>query len=105
MYIAQAAGRCNREGRLTDAARSPILGDTFVFTPESPIPRGFLRKAADSAAEILPLHAADPLCPAAIEAYFRLHYWKNEDQTDAKKILDCFPRQLSQPADLFGFHF
>lgn len=97
--IAQAAGRCNREGRLA------TLGDTFVFTPEQPIPKGFLRKAADSAAEILPLHTADPLCPAAIEAYFHLHYWKNEDQTDAKKILDCFPRQLSQPADLFGFQF
>ena len=103
--IAQAAGRCNREGRLTDDSDRPILGDTFVFTPEPSIPRGFLRKAADSAAEILPLHTADPLCPAAIEAYFRLHYWKNEDQTDAKKILDCFPRQLSQPADLFGFQF
>ncbi len=103
--IAQASGRCNREGRLTDDADQPILGDTFVFTPEPPIPRGFLRKAADSAAEILPLHTADPLCPAAIEAYFRLHYWKNEDQTDAKKILDYFPRQLSQPADLFGFQF
>lgn len=97
--IAQAAGRCNREGRL------PSLGETFVFNPEQPIPRGFLRKAAESAAEILPLHAHDPLSPAAIEAYFRLHYWKNEDQTDAKQILECFPRQLSQPADLFGFRF
>ncbi|WP_414664406.1 CRISPR-associated endonuclease Cas3'' [Horticoccus sp. 23ND18S-11] len=100
--IAQAAGRCNREGRL------PTLGDTFVFTPEPPIPRGFLRKSADSAAEILPLHTADPLCPAAIEAFFRLHYWKNEDQTDAKHILDCFPSGSAktwQPADLFGFRF
>jgi CRISPR-associated endonuclease/helicase Cas3 len=97
--IAQAAGRCNREGRL------PELGDTYIFNPEQPIPRGFLRKAADAAAEILPLHVADPLSPAAIEAYFRLHYWKNEDQIDAKHILDCFPRQLTQPADLFGFRF
>lgn len=97
--IAQAAGRCNREGRL------PGLGDTFVFTPEQPIPQGFLRKSADSAAEILPRHADDPLCPSAIEAFFRLHYWRNEDQTDAENILDCFPRQLAQPADLFGFRF
>jgi len=97
--IAQAAGRCNREGRL------PALGETYVFTPEHPIPRGFLRKTADSAAEVLPLHAADPLSPAAIDAYFRLHYWKNEDQTDAKHILDCFPRQLTQAADLFAFRF
>ncbi|MEI6051761.1 MAG: CRISPR-associated endonuclease Cas3'' [Opitutaceae bacterium] len=100
--IAQAAGRCNREGRLA------TLGDTFVFTPEQPIPKGFLRKSADSAAEILPLHAADPLCPAAIEAFFRLHYWKNEDHTDAKHILECFPSGSAktwQPADLFGFQF
>ncbi len=100
--IAQAAGRCNREGRLAG------LGDTFVFTPEQPIPKGFLRKSADSAAEILPLHTADPLCPAAIEAFFRLHYWKNEDQTDAKRILECFPAGSAktwQPADLFGFRF
>lgn len=100
--IAQAAGRCNREGRLA------TLGDTFVFTPEQPIPKGFLRKSADSAAEILPLHIEDPLCPAAIEAFFRLHYWKNEDQTDAKHILECFPSGSAktwQPADLFGFQF
>ena len=96
--IAQAAGRCNREGRLA------TLGETFVFTPEQPIPKGFLRKSADSAAEILPLHAADPLCPAAIEAFFRLHYWKNEDQTDAKHILDCFP-PLQNDASFFGFRF
>jgi CRISPR-associated endonuclease/helicase Cas3 len=97
--IAQAAGRCNREGRMAG------LGDTFVFQPEQPIPRGYIRKSADAAAEILPLHASDPLCPAAVEAFFRLHYWKNEEQTDAKNILDCFPRQLTQPADLLGFRF
>ncbi|MBI5766843.1 MAG: CRISPR-associated endonuclease Cas3'' [Verrucomicrobia bacterium] len=96
--IAQAAGRCNREGRL------PALGETFVFTPEHPIPKGFLRKSADSAAEILPLHSADPIGPAAIEAFFRLHYWKNEDQTDAKQIFACFP-PLQNEASFFGFRF
>jgi CRISPR-associated endonuclease/helicase Cas3 len=100
--IAQAAGRCNREGRLS------ALGETFVFTPERPIPRGFLRKTADSAAEVLPLHPADPLAPSAIEAYFRLHYWKNEDQMDVKRILDCFPygpATLWRPDTLFDFQF
>jgi len=100
--IAQAAGRCNREGLL------PSLGDTYLFTPEQPIPRGFLRKTADAAAEILPIHAADPLSPPAIEAYFRLHYWKNENQTDAKDILHCFPAGSAKtwkPADLFGLRF
>jgi CRISPR-associated endonuclease/helicase Cas3 len=100
--IAQAAGRCNREGLL------PSPGETYVFTPEQPIPRGFLRKTADAAAEILPLHAADPLSPPAIEAYFRLHYWRNEDQTDANDILHCFPAGSARtwkPADLFAFRF
>lgn len=96
--IAQAAGRCNREGKSADP------GDTFVFTPERPTPRGFLRKTADSAAEILPLHVSDPLSPAAIEAYFRLHYWRNEDQTDAKHILECFPPLMNEDA-FFGFRF
>lgn len=96
--IAQAAGRCNREGRL------PAPGEAFVFTPERPIPRGFLGKTADSAAEVLPLHAADPLAPSAIEAYFRLHYWRSEDQTDAKRILECFP-PLQNEASFLGLQF
>lgn len=89
--IAQAAGRCNREGLLTDATGQPRLGEVFVFNPEQPIPAGFLRRTAESAAEILPRHADDPLSPAAVEDYFRLHYWRHEDQLDAKRILECFP--------------
>lgn len=102
--IAQAAGRCNREGRLTDDAGQPRLGDVFLFAPAQPIPAGFLRRTADSAAEILPRHAADPLAPAAIEDYFRLHYWRHEDQTDAKKILDCFP-PLQNEQSFLGLAF
>lgn len=100
--IAQAAGRCNREG-LLNAEGS--LGETYVFQPEATIPAGFLRQTADSAAEVLPLHASDPLSPAAIEAYFRLHYWKNEKKTDAKNVLECFPSRLTQRDDLLGFRF
>lgn len=102
--IAQAAGRCNREGRLSDATGQPRLGDVFVFNPEQPIPAGFLRRTAESAAEILPRHVADPLAPSAIEDYFRLHYWRHEDQTDAKKILDCFP-PLQNEQSFFGLAF
>ena len=38
--IAQAAGRCNREGRLQQ-------GIVYVFTPPSKIPAGHLRQAAE----------------------------------------------------------
>jgi CRISPR-associated endonuclease/helicase Cas3 len=89
--IAQAAGRCNREGRLSDTTGEPRLGEVFVFNPAQPIPAGFLRRTAESAAEILPRHAHDPLSPAAVEDYFRLHYWRHEDQLDAKRILECYP--------------
>ncbi|MCR6654785.1 MAG: CRISPR-associated endonuclease Cas3'' [Opitutus sp.] len=101
--IAQAAGRCNREGRLVDEAGRSRLGDVFVFAPEQPIPAGFLRRTAESAAEILPRHIGDPLAPAAIEDYFRLHYWRHEDQIDAKRILECFPRD--SPARWTPEHF
>lgn len=106
--IAQAAGRCNREGQLMDAQGQLRRGEVFVFSPEAPIPAGFLRRTAESAAEILPRHLADPLSPAAIEDYFRLHYWRHEDQTDAKGILDCFPQEHPQawrPEHLLLFQF
>ncbi|HVU32031.1 MAG TPA: hypothetical protein VHE61_01260, partial [Opitutaceae bacterium] len=72
--------------------------------PEKPNPRGFLRSTADSAAEILPLHATDPLSPSAVEAYFHLHYWRHEDQTDANRILECFP-PVQNEASLLGLRF
>jgi len=102
--IAQAAGRCNREGKLNAEGR---LGETFIFQPEAPIPAGFLRQTADSAAEMLrlPAHAVDPLSPSAIEAYFRIHYWRNEHQTDAKAVLDCFPSGPVRPESLLSLKF
>lgn len=99
--IAQAAGRCNREGKQAAG------GQTFVFTPpEHPAPAGFLRDTAQSAAEVLPLHADDPLSLAAVRRYFELHYWKNTSATDVKRILDCWPReQPRRSEDLFGYQF
>ncbi len=72
--IAQAAGRCNREGRLAAPGR------VFVFvSAEHKTPAGFLRQTADTAHEVLglPEFADDALSPAALEKYFRLLYWRN----------------------------
>ncbi|EGV28561.1 CRISPR-associated HD domain protein [Thiorhodococcus drewsii AZ1] len=96
--IAQAAGRCNREGRST-------LGVTWVFEPdetEHPIPRGHLRRTADAAREILSLHD-DILALDAIEAYFRLHYWQHQDQWDKQEILASFNWGHRELPFLFDF--
>ncbi|SNT13272.1 CRISPR-associated helicase, Cas3 family [Granulicella rosea] len=82
--IAQAAGRCNREGK-------QALGYTYVFEAEQPPPRGSLRMAADTARE-LRNRFPDPLTPAAVEAYFRLHYWSQKSLWDKEKVMktmDC----------------
>lgn len=79
--IAQAAGRCNREGRL------PGLGVTHVFQAEQPPPPGYLRDTAQTAQELFPRFREDPLAPAAIEAYFRQHYWKSSDLFDKHEVL------------------
>jgi len=78
--IAQAAGRCNREGLLA-------LGLTYVFEAEEKPPAGILRAAADAGKEILP-HYPDPLAPEAIEAYFRLLYWTQKSKWDKYNVME-----------------
>jgi len=60
--IVQAAGRCNREGRLADADGQPILGQVVVFQPaEHNLPRGVYSKATDITAILLTRTKADEL--------------------------------------------
>jgi len=77
--IAQAAGRCNREGRLD-------TGHVFVFTPESGTPTGYFRQTSQAAESVIRRHS-DPLSLAAIEDYFRLHYWTKGEGLDEEGIL------------------
>jgi hypothetical protein len=64
--IAQAAGRCNREGKLPK-------GVVNVFFPEDGTPPGFLRKSAETA-EIVLGHHADALSLDSVEEYFKRLY-------------------------------
>ena len=94
--VAQAAGRCNREG-LWKAEDSEVL----IFAADSKwTPPAELKQFAAVAAQVLHKHADDPLSPDAIRAYFEELYWargKRElDQHDllgqlAASRLDSLP--------------
>ncbi len=81
--IAQAAGRCNREGKLA------TLGRVIVFIPPQKAPLGILRKAADTARSILINSNVDPLDYSLFEKYFSELYWKANslDSKDIKTLL------------------
>jgi len=89
--IAQAAGRCNREGRLAEP------GDVFVFSSEHGDRERFLAETANVTEQLLPLHE-NALSMEAIEHYFRQYYWEQEDRWDARLINRDF--QLVQERDL-----
>ena len=80
--IAQAAGRCNREGRQRN-------GRMFVFEPDNLRLQGWLASTESSTRELMPMFP-DLLSIEAIEEYFRLQYWKHETQWDKKQIMDMF---------------
>lgn len=67
--LAQAAGRCNREGRL------PEKGRVVVFVPPDKVPLGHLRKAADACVSTLRGQEHAPLARALFERYFKQLYY------------------------------
>ena len=98
--IAQAAGRCNREGRL------PGFGRTIIFVPKDQ--PEYVRQPAGIARELL--HGKDLanlLTPVNYERYFRQRFWQlGEAALDMKNILQlCSGRGMSYYFRTAAKHF
>jgi CRISPR-associated endonuclease/helicase Cas3 len=80
--IAQAAGRCNREGNLD-------CGEVVVFNPPKPSPSGRLLKAEQAAQELFRSapELACSLTPEAFRRYF-IHYFSGLNGFDTRGIMD-----------------
>jgi CRISPR-associated endonuclease/helicase Cas3 len=74
--IAQAAGRCDREGTLTAAGG---VGHVHVFVPPRPSPPGLLRKGEDTTRELPAIEGFDPQAPRFFARYFELFYSRLND--------------------------
>ncbi len=86
--IAQAAGRCNREGLLSGEDGELVLGKVVVFVPPDPAPPGHLRMAQDCGRQLLAEAVKDPLAPERFTRFFEELYWKYGRNLDRHEILD-----------------
>jgi CRISPR-associated endonuclease/helicase Cas3 len=71
--IAQAAGRCNREGKLDRH------GEVVVFVPPHSSPRGLLHKGESTTKELRSFSDFDPQATKSYTRYFDLFYSKVND--------------------------
>lgn len=92
--IAQAAGRCNREGRQAEP------GAVHVVVRPIPKALSLLRSAAETTISLLAENPTDALSPATFERYFRLFY-SRQPSLDARGIVGL----LEDRQQAFEFSF
>lgn len=90
--IAQAAGRCNRNGKLP-------TGQTYIFEAEDLRGEAYFRETAQVARQLIDLHS-DLLGEEAIRHYFDLYYYQQSSRWDSQDILSSDSFHLSQDRTL-----
>ena len=92
--ILQAAGRCNREGKLQK-------GETRVFRLNKPLPKGSLTDANNARLNMVGDY--DWFAPEAMEAYFRQLYSRTDsfDKLGIKELLYKQEMQFESAAEAF----
>ncbi|MDO3409431.1 CRISPR-associated helicase Cas3' [Saccharibacillus sp. CPCC 101409] len=105
--IAQAAGRCNRNGRLMRGGQ-PCKGEVTVFETEKGLPAGWMSRTGSIARKLLLEYGESGTSPLSIEAvrkYFAELFFYGQssesDQTDSEGILPL----LEEDAKDMGFPF
>lgn len=78
--VAQAAGRCNREGLLKQ-------GHVFLFRPPTEPPVGYLRQAAGIGKRLLQKERDELIAPQSFTEFFQELYWLQGDNLDRHAIL------------------
>lgn len=98
--IAQAAGRCNREGKLGHKG-----GQVFVFVPPKPAPMGTLRKAESAGKSVLLIAKENEEQSVSLDMFKRFFdsYYNDINSLDKNGILadlksDCFQFEFQAAA-------
>ncbi len=98
--IIQAAGRCNREGKL------PTQGQVHVFHPPRAVLQGLMRKSAQALTTLLELYAQPDVNDTVIMRRFFEGYYSAVNSFDEKKIIELLEKdvphcQFAEAAEAF----
>ncbi len=86
--IAQAAGRCNRNGRSKDPLK------VYIFDFPDGVGCSYFRLAAQSAQKLFETYSGKLTDPQCVKEYFADYYWKNSQRMDADEVVkSCRPAQ------------